>query len=286
MTLIAADSANADMIDYWNGMGGAAWIARQEAQEAGIALVTDTLLARAELRPGERVIDIGCGTGNVTVEAIRLVSPKGRVLGVDISEPMLERAKARLFGTGNVTLVQADATVYAFPEAAFDAAVSRMGVMFFAEPAKSFANIRRALRPGGRLAFACWRGLDENPWVSVPLGAARPHAPAKKPPSPDDPGPFSFGSEARVRGILGAAGFAEPAFEKLDLERDLAQERGLEHAVTSTMKGGPAMRLFANAPPETTRAATEAVRRALAPFARGDRVPMAAAVWIVTARNP
>jgi SAM-dependent methyltransferase len=250
------------------------------------ALVTGKLLAHAELRPGERVIDIGCGTGNVTVEAIRLVSPEGRVLGVDISEPMLGRARARLSGTGNVTLVQADATVYPFPEAAFDAAVSRMGVMFFAEPAKSFANIRRALRPGGRLAFACWRGLDENPWVSVPLGAARAHAPAQKPPSPDGPGPFSFGSETRVRGILGAAGFAEPAFEKLDLERDLAQGRGLEHAVTSAMKSGPAMRLFANAPPETMRAATEAVRRALAPFARGDRVPMAAAVWIVTARNP
>jgi len=164
--------------------------------------------------------------------------------------------------------------------------VSRMGVMFFAEPTKSFANIRRALRPGGRLAFACWRGPDENPWVAVPLGAARAHAPAQQPPSANDPGPFSFGSEARVRAILGAAGFAEPAFEKLDLERDLAQGLGLEHAVTSAMKSGPAIRLFANAPPETVRAATEAVRRALAPFARGDRVPMAAAVWIVTARNP
>ena len=286
MALIASDSANADMIEYWNGAGGDAWIARQEEQDADIALVTGKLLARAALGPGERVIDIGCGTGNVTVEAIRLVSPEGRVLGVDISEPMLERANARLSGTGNVTLVQADATVYPFTDAAFNVAVSRMGVMFFAEPAKSFANIRRALQHGGRLAFACWRGLDENPWVSVPLGAARVHAPAQKPPSPDDPGPFSFGSEARVRGILGAAGFAEPGFEKLDFERDLAQGRGREHAVTSAMNGGPAMRLFANAPPETMRAATEAVRRALAPFARGDRVPMAAAVWIVTARNP
>lgn len=88
-----------------------------------------------------------------------------------------------------------------------------------------------------------------------------------------------------MRGILAAAGFAEPAFEKLDLERDLAQGRGLEHAVTSAMKGGPAMRLLANAPPETMRAAAEAVRRALVPFARGDRVAMAAAAWIVTARN-
>jgi SAM-dependent methyltransferase len=199
---------------------------------------------------------------------------------------MLERAKVRLFGTGNVTLVHADATVYPFSEAAFDAAVSRMGVMFFAEPAKSFANIRCALRPGGRLAFACWRGLDENPWLAVPLIAARTHAPAQQPPGPDDPGPFSFGSEARVRGILGAAGFVAPVVERLDFERDLAQGRGLEQAIESAMKGGPATRLFANASPETTRAATEAVRRALAPFARGDRVPMAAAAWIVTARNP
>jgi SAM-dependent methyltransferase len=286
MTLIASDPANADMIEYWNGTAGDAWIARQEAQEAGIALVTGKLLARAELRSGERVIDIGCGTGNVTVEAVRLVSPKGQVLGVDISEPMLERAKTRLSGTGNVTLVHADATVYPFSAASFDVAVSRMGVMFFAEPAKSFANIRRALRPGGRLAFACWRGLDENPWVAVPLGAARAYAPAQKSSIPGDPGPFSFGSDARVRGILGAAGFAEPAFEKLDLERDLAQGCGLEHAVASAMKSGPAMRLFANSAPETVRTAAEAVRGALAPFARGDRVPMAAAVWIVTARNP
>jgi SAM-dependent methyltransferase len=286
MNLIASDPANADMIDYWNGAGGAAWIARQEAQDADIAQVTGTLLARAALVPGERVLDIGCGTGNVSVEAIRLVSPKGRVFGVDISGPMLERAKTRLAGAGNVTLIQADATVYPFPPAAFDVVVSRMGVMFFAEPVKSFANIRRALRPGGRLAFACWRTAQENPWVAVPMGAARAHAPAQKPSDPDDPGPFAFGAQARVRSILSAAGFGEPAFEKLDLERDLAQGRGLDHAVASAMKGGPAMRLFANAPPQTVQAASDAVRRALGTFVRGDRVPMEAAVWIVTARNP
>jgi SAM-dependent methyltransferase len=285
MALIASDPTNAGMIAYWNGSGGNAWIARQEAQDRGIVIITETLLAHAALQPGERVIDIGCGTGNVTVEAICLVSPTGQLLGIDISEPMLERARARLSSTGNVTLVHADATVYPFPEAAFDAALSRMRVMFFAEPAKSFANIRRALRPDGRPAFACWRGLDENPWVAVPLAAARAHAP-EEPIGTDGPGPFSFGSEAHVRGILDAAGFVEPAFEKLDLDRDLGQGRGLEHAVAFAMRSGPVSRLFAGAPAEAVDLATEAVRQALTPFARGDRVPMAAAAWIVTAHNP
>ncbi|HUB98038.1 MAG TPA: class I SAM-dependent methyltransferase [Stellaceae bacterium] len=282
MALIAADPANAGMIDYWNGAGGDAWIARQERQDADIARVTETLLGRAALRPGERVVDIGCGTGNVTVEAVRLVAPQGSVLGIDISAPMLGRARERLAGAGNVTFVQADATVYPFPEAPFDAAVSRMGVMFFADPVKSFANIRRAIRPGGRLAFACWRGIDENPWVSVPMGAARAHAPAPRQGGATEPGPFAFGAEARVRDILTGAGFAAPAFEKLDLERDLAQGEGLDHAVASAMRSGPAARLFATASAETVAGATDAVRRALAPFAQGNRVPLAAAVWIVT----
>jgi len=114
------------------------------------------------------------------------------------------------------------------------------------------------------------------------MGAARAHAPAPRQGGATEPGPFAFGAEARVRDILTGAGFAAPAFEKLDLERDLAQGEGLDHAVASAMRSGPAARLFATASAETVAGATDAVRRALAPFAQGNRVPLAAAVWIVT----
>jgi SAM-dependent methyltransferase len=156
------DAANAKMIEHWNGAGGRSWVARQQLQER-LAAITDALFARAAVQPGERAIDIGCGTGVTTIDLLGFVGPNGRVLGVDISELMLARARERLGGDPRLILVQADATVYPFPEQSFDLALSRMGVMFFAEPAKSFANIRRGLRGAGRLTFACWRTLDENP---------------------------------------------------------------------------------------------------------------------------
>jgi SAM-dependent methyltransferase len=164
--------------------------------------------------------------------------------------------------------------------------VSRFGVMFFADPAKSFANLRQGLKPGGRLVFACWREPKQNPWLIVPLREAGKHAPPLPETNPEDPGPFAFASEARVRRILSDAGFADIDLEPQDLELDIAVGRGLDTAVHAAMTIGPTSRLLDGQSEAVRVAATADIRKALAAHARGDSVPLGAAIWIVTARNP
>ena len=198
---------NADQVAYWNGPAGQRWAQRQAAQDVVLKPVADLVIDRAKLKPGERVIDVGCGSGATAIAFAREVAPSGHVLGVDISGPMLERARQSAPKDLPVDFVLADATVYPFEPASFDVLASRFGVMFFADPALSFANMRKALRPSGRLAFACWREPRENPFFMAPLQAAYKHVPKLPQQGPEDPGPFAFASEARVRRILDAAGF-------------------------------------------------------------------------------
>ena len=198
---------NADQVAYWNGPAGQRWAERQAAQDVLLKPVADLVIDRAKLKPGERVIDVGCGSGATAIAFAREVAPSGHVLGVDISGPMLERARQSAPKDLPIDFVLADATVYPFEPASFDVLASRFGVMFFADPALSFANMRKALRPSGRLAFACWREPRENPFFMAPLQAAYKHVPKLPQQGPEDPGPFAFASEARVRRILDAAGF-------------------------------------------------------------------------------
>ena len=169
----------------------------------------------------------------------------------------------------------ADATVYPFDPASFDLLASRFGVMFFADPVLSFANMRKALRPSGRLAFACWREPRENPWMMAPLQAVYKHVPKLPPQGPEDPGPFAFASEARVHRILGEAGFTGIAMEACPLSLDIAIGRGLDAAVQGALEIGPASRALEGQPAEVRAAATNSIREALAPFAKGDTVPLA-----------
>jgi SAM-dependent methyltransferase len=286
MTIITADERNADQIAYWNGNAGQRWVDRQQAQDVVLGPVLAAALDRAAVRAGERVVDVGCGCGSSTLELARRVGPSGRVLGVDVSAPMLARAGERLPPGAPVELVQADATAYAFPAAGFDLLFSRFGVMFFAEPERSFANLRRALRPGGRLAFACWRAPRENPWMMLPLQGAYEHAPRLPQLGPEDPGPFSFADPERVRRILGAAGFAAPRLEPLDLMLDIAAGGGLEAAVQAALEIGPTSRALAEQPPAVREATARSIRRLLAPHAQGSAVPLGAAMWLVTAESP
>jgi hypothetical protein len=158
--------------------------------------------------------------------------------------------------------------------------------MFFAEPAVSFANLRKAMRASGRLAFACWREPRDNPWMIAPLQAAYKHVPKLPQLGPDDPGPYSFASEARVHRILGEAGFADIAMERCDLSLDLAVGQGLDAAVKSALEIGPAHRALEGQPADLVAAAAKSIREALAPFASGQAVALPASIWIVTARNP
>src|SRR5258708_8607772 len=250
MELPTAHDQNADQIAYWNGPGGQHWADRQQLQDIVRAPVSGVLINRAKVKAGERIVDVGCGCGSTSIALARKVGPTGHVLGIDISAPMLARARQMAPAGTPVDFVLADATVYPFDAASFDLLASRFGVMFFAEPAVSFANMRRALRPTGRLAFACWREPRDNPFFMAPLQAVYKHVPKLPQLGPEDPGPFSFASEARVHRILSEAGFAGVAMEPYDLSLDIAVGRGLDAAVATALEIGPSSRALEGHPAE------------------------------------
>jgi SAM-dependent methyltransferase len=194
-------------------------------------------------------------------------------------------ARARQMAPAGLVLdfVLADATIHKFEPGGADLFVSRFGVMFFADPALSFRNMRMGLRSGGRLAFACWRDPARNPWMLLPLLEALKYVPPLPEAGPEDPGPFAFAREARVRRILDAAGFSQVTLEPVDLQLDLAMGRGLETAVSSALDIGPVRRALEGQPQEVLVQVEGAVRAAFALLQKGATVPLGASVWIATA---
>ena len=277
---------NAPQAEYWNRTAGPKWAGHQEHQDQVLRPISDRLMAAADAKPGERVIDVGCGCGATTIEFAGRVYPGGEALGLDLSEPMLARARERAPPRLPARFELADATVYDLKPEWADLVASRFGVMFFADPARSFANLRRGLKPGGRLAFVCWREAKQNPWLIVPLREAIKHVPPLPETNPEDPGPFAFADPARVKRILSEAGFADIAVTPQDLELDIAIGRGLDSAVAAALAIGPTSRAL-DGQSETVRAAAVAdIRKALAGRMRGDSAPLGAAIWMVTATNP
>jgi len=280
------DEKNADQAASWNGSSGRAWTERQAFMDRLLQPVSDALLASPDIRAGIRVVDIGCGTGGTTLELARLVGPEGHVLGLDISAPMLARARERTPAGTPVDFVEADATIYPFPPAAADLLFSRFGVMFFAEPALAFANMRKALKPGGRVIFACWRDPNDNPYFTVALDAARAVLPPQPPVDTDVPGPFAFADRRKVERILDEAGYREIALRPLDLMFDEGAGGGLAAAVESALQIGAVSRALQDQPETVRAAAAAAISAALAAHETPDGVMVLGRIWIVTASNP
>ncbi len=275
---------NADQIAYWNGPGGQRWSDRQAAQDLLLAPVSDILISYIAAKPGDRILDVGCGCGGLSTALAGQVAPSGSVLGIDISAPMLARAREAAPDNLPVEFALADATVHSFEPASFDLLVSRFGVMFFADPTVSFTNLHRALKPSGRLVFACWREPKQNPWMMAPLQAVYRHVPKLPPQQPDDPGPFAFASDERVTRILTEAGFRDVALAPRELSLDVAIGKGLDAAVQSAFEIGPASRALEGHPQEVRDAARQSVREILTPYQRGDHVALPGAIWLVTAK--
>lgn len=271
---------------YWSGEGGDQWARQNDFTESLLAPVMAALLAAINARRGERVVDTGCGCGALGLALAKAVGPQGRVLGIDVSPAMLAVAR-RLTPTGlRAEFVEADATTYAFPRGGFDLLTSRHGVMFFADPVRAFANLRSALKPGGGLVFSCFRTPKENPWAMTPLESAYQVMPRLPKPGPEDPDPFSFADPARVERILGGAGFDAIKLTPHDLSFDIAAGGGLETAIGYMIDIGPASRTFDKGDTAARAKVEAALRAGLAPHVKGKSVPLAAGIWIVTAKNP
>jgi len=271
----------AEQAEYWNGPGGKMWLGAYDRIQRGIAGFSDVVLAAARAQPGEHVLDVGCGTGGTTAELAKAVGERGHVLGVDISEPLIGAARAQHLA--NATFEVGDAATYSFGANVFDLVFSRFGVMFFGDPVAAFKNIRRAMKPAGRLVFICWRTPSENPWAAVPMRAAQPFLPPIERPGPEDPGQYSFGDRNRVARILTEAGFANLSIEPVD--QTLNQGRDVADVLERIGDFGPLARAFKDVPPEQVAKAKEAIGEALKPYATPDGVKLAGACWLVSART-
>ena len=281
---------NAYQVADWNGPSGERWVANQVRLDAMVAVFGQAAIEAAAPATGERVLDVGCGAGASSLALAARVGATGQVLGVDISEALIGRARALAPQETPVLFQVADASNAGLPEGTFDVLFSRFGVMFFEDPTMAFAHMRRALRPGGRVAFVCWRGAAENEWVRVPMGAIKGIVPPSAPTDPEAPGPFSFSDQGRVRRIQAEAGFTDIAMTPFDASVPLGEgatrDAAISDAVKMAVEVGPVSRALADQSDDTRARASAAVRSAFAVLPGERSVMCGGAAWIVTARNP
>jgi SAM-dependent methyltransferase len=269
-------------VEYWNNEGGARWIATQERRAKSLEQFANRAFETAKVKAGESVIDIGCGCGETSVELAKLVGPSGKVLAADVSAPILAQAKINLASYPNASAVVADAAAYPFEPASADLLFSRFGVMFFGDPTAAFTNLRKAIKPDGRMVFVCWRAQKENAWMNGAVDTVFKFIPRPPPPSPDDPSPFAFANPERVTGILTKAGFAPPTFEPFDTTIDVSGGRGVEGALETCLEFGPVPRLLGEAPDDIKPKIVEALRGYFQSLSDAGAFDQPAAVWIVS----
>ena len=273
---------NAQQIADWNGEMGRRWVERQRELDLMLEPFSQAAFAAAAARAGEQVLDVGCGCGTTTLGLARAVGSAGRVLGIDVSRPMLDVARAGAAGVPQLSYLEADAARAALP-GPFDLIFSRFGLMFFDAPAAALRHLGTALRPGGRLAFVCWRAPRENPWAMTPLVAARQAVGIEPPPwDPHAPGPFAFADGERLQRLLAEAGFARVELQPFDAPIFIGASPAA--AAAYSLRVGPVSRFAREVGPPHEATIAAAVERALAPLAAADgAVRLNGSVWIVTA---
>ena len=285
---MADGHTNAEQIEYWNERGGPQWVKLQERLDAQIGPLGLVALEQAAAQPGESVLDIGCGCGHTALALAEQVGPRGSVRGIDVSRPMLGRARERQQEQQlqNLSFLHADAQTHQFEPASVDLIFSRFGVMFFEDASQAFGNLRTALRPGGRLCFLCWQELQKNDWVRVPLQAAAQHVPLPPRPEPGTPGPFSLADPDRVRSILDSAGFRNVRCQPHETNISVGGATGVDGAVAFLLAIGPVASLLRESNTETRSRVAEAIHTALLPYADGNSVYLSSATWVVQADAP
>jgi ubiquinone/menaquinone biosynthesis C-methylase UbiE len=270
---------------FWNSEATRRWVTEQARIDRLFTQVTEAALTAAAPKPGESVLDIGCGTGTTLLLLAEAVGPEGQVLGVDISAQMLGLARQRIEAAGvtQARVVLDDAATHDFPAGGFDLVFTRFGVMFFADPVAAFRNIRRAMKPGGRLALTVFRPGADNPWATASIAAIRHLVTPPAQPGPEEPGQFAWGDPARVRRILDAAGFREIALTAADLDFTVgADAAGAAEFATFIGQGA---RLLQGLPDATLRAARAAFEGFFKAYEGPDGVSMRGGLWLISAVN-
>ncbi|MFE4977392.1 class I SAM-dependent methyltransferase [Kitasatospora sp. NPDC056651] len=286
---------NSAQSQAWNGDEGRYWSDHHDRWNAVNEGFDQPLLTAAALTPEDHVLDIGCGAGQTTRLAARTAT-RGTALGLDLSAPMLDRARtlAAEEGLDRAAFEQGDAQVHPLPTAGFDVAISRFGIMFFEDPVAAFANIGRALRPGGRLAFVCVSDPARCEWIQA-YGTARaalpvPQEGAASAGPVSGPGMFSLADPAEIRRVLGAAGFADVRTEAVESAGHFG--RDAQDAADHLLGSGPGRHLAdlldaaGGDGPSGADQVRAALATALAPYERPTGVHLRTAAWLVTATRP
>ncbi|MPZ38656.1 MAG: methyltransferase domain-containing protein [Rhizobiales bacterium] len=267
----------------WNGRAGRAWVEAQALLDQMFKPLEDLLVEAVFAGSGGRVLDVGCGTGSTTLTGARLLGAKGRCIGIDISEPMIAAARARAEREGTpASFIRADAQIHAFEPASFDMIISRLGVMFFDDSVRAFANLRRAARDDAELRFIAWRSAAENPFMTTAERAAAPLLPNLPARRPDAPGQFAFADQRRVYSILEESGWAEIDIRPIDVTGTLPEKELVRYLT----RLGPLGLVLQEADNRTRTQVIKTVRAAFDPYVYGADVHFTAACWMVGARAP
>lgn len=275
--------ANREMVELWNGPASEAWVLRPERYDGMLDHLGRLALDAAALQPGERVLDVGCGSGQLSQQAAERVAPDGKVVGVDVSAPLIALARERAAGNDRIRFVECDAQEADVPHDAYDVVVSRFGVMFFDDPVTAFANLRAATAPQGRMAFVCWQAPPHNEWVLTALGALVPHVGVPQLPEPGAPGPFAFADADHLRAVLTHAGWADVGIEGVQTTLIVGGPGTLDDAMEFYEQDAFGRRMLSDATPEQRAAGLAALREAVAPRMSDEGLRLGAAVWVVTA---
>lgn len=267
----------------WNGAAGRAWVETRDVLEGMFKPLEDLLVRAVSDAAASRVLDIGCGTGATTFAVARALGPEGHCTGIDISQPMIAAARDRAERERQrARFICADAQAYPFAPASFDMIISRLGVMFFADPVQAFANLRRAARPGATLRFVAWRSAAENPFMTTAERAAKPLLPQLPPRRPDAPGQFGFADRKRVAGILKDSGWDAIAVEPVDV--------GLSFPATELTRYvswlGPVGTMLQGMDGPLRAEVIDTVRGAFDRYLDAGEIRFTAACWMVAARAP
>ncbi len=276
---------NSDQITHWNEVSGPKWVRYADTINAQLEPIGLATMDRADIRVGERVLDVGCGCGQTSVELGRRVGSGGGVHGVDVSAPMLADARERAAAANlaHVQFSEADAQDHRFDPADFDLLFSRFGVMFFADAAAAFSNLHDALKADARLCFVCWQEIAKNPWMAAPAMTAAQFVELPAPQPPGSPGPFSFADPAHVTAVLQKGGFRDVRCEALEGETEIGAGQELPEIVAFMLQMGPAGAALRSAGEDVQTRATAAAIEVLGGAYREGAVRMPYAAWIVQA---
>lgn len=275
---------NSDEEQFWSGPSGQSWVTYETEQDALLAEVLDAVLQRAGLKPGDAVMDVGCGTGALSVAAAGIIGDSGRGLATDISAPMLARAAERLKHAPWYSTQLADAEAAEWSDNRFDAAISRFGVMFFGNPSRAFANIAKALKPGGRMTFAAWGAVDRNPYWRDPPRIASARLGDIPKGQPNTPGPMGLADIDWSVGQLREAGLADVACEEVAVHLPL--QASPQEMAELALVIGPAARVvrLLEASPADMAAIQYDIARDLEQYRDGTTLRIPALLNLYTAR--